>query len=355
VSDPNLNLFGDSTRLSPLPVSTENPNAFNQVMDEKDGLVKLLDCSQFDPSVNSAKKFVVQPGQEVSEPLDRAEAHGMWDRRRLSAAEDRVTRLYPIPMSAVFNSPKTLDIDLYLGPQESRNPGQAMTISRPLFWYQGLFLQPQHLQLLERSLQTLLVPFQGIPPATPLGRVGDGDSKAALGIRSFALGKGTFLFPDGTFAVLPGNALVEGRTFDQAWVEGGKPFQVHVGVRKWNEAGENVTVLTKLENLADVTTRFVSRADPEDVQDLHSGGPVGQVKRLHYVLRIFWESERDQLGDYVLLPIAQLERMGEEIRSERSPPRSIPGRSPAEADTGGANQSPPRPPVGGAQRSGIQT
>ncbi|HSB71557.1 MAG TPA: type VI secretion system baseplate subunit TssK [Candidatus Methylomirabilis sp.] len=199
-----------------------------------------------------------------------------------------------------------------------------MTIHRPLFWYQGLFLQPQHLQLLERSLQTLLVPFQEYLQPYLWGVDGAEIQKAALGTRAFGLMKGTFLFQDGTYAVLPGNALVETRTFDQAWIEGGKPFQVHVGVRKWNEAGENVTVLAKLENLADVTTRFVSRADPEEVQDLHSGGPVGQVKRLHYVLRIFWESERDQLGDYVLLPIAQLERMGEEIRlSEQFAPPSL--------------------------------
>jgi type VI secretion system protein ImpJ len=199
-----------------------------------------------------------------------------------------------------------------------------MSIQRPLFWYQGLFLQPQHLQLLERSLQTLLVPFKDYLQPYLWGVCEAEIHKAALGTRAFGLGKGTFLFPDGAFAVLPGNALVAARTFDQAWVEGGRPFQVHIGVRRWNDAGGNVTVLPKLDNLADVSTRFVSVADPEEVQDLHSGGPVGQVKRLHYVLRIFWESEQDQLADYVLLPIAQLERMGEEIRlSEQFAPPSL--------------------------------
>ncbi len=199
-----------------------------------------------------------------------------------------------------------------------------MTIQRPLFWHQGLFLQPQHLQLLEQSLQTLLVPFKEYLQPYLWGVCEAEIQKAALGIRTFGLEKGTFLFPDGTFAVLPGNALVESRTFDQAWIEGGKPFQVHVGIRRWNDAGGNVTVLTKSDNLSDVTTRFVSVADPEVIQDLHSGGPVGQVKRLHYVLKFFWETERDQLADYVLLPIAQLERMGEEVRlSEQFAPPSL--------------------------------
>ena len=125
--------------------------------------------------------------------------------------------------------------------------------------------------------------------------------KTALGRRSFSVLKGNFLFPDGSFVALPGNALLEARSFDEAWVEGGKPFPVYIGTRKWNDSSENVTVLDKLENLWKVTTRFVTAADPEEVTDLHSGGPKGEVKRLHYVLKIFWEKELDKLGDYVLI------------------------------------------------------
>ena len=189
-----------------------------------------------------------------------------------------------------------------------------MDIQRPLFWHQGLFLQPQHFQLLDLSFQSLLTPFHLFrePHFWGLGEIEI--QKAALGRRSFNLLKGIFLFPDGSYTVLPGNALIEARPFDVAWVEGGKPFPVYVGLKKWNEAGENVTVLDKLENLSEITTRFVTTADPEEMKDLHSGGPKGQVKRLYYVLKIFWETERDQLGDYVLIPLAQLERAGEEIK-----------------------------------------
>jgi type VI secretion system protein ImpJ len=142
--------------------------------------------------------------------------------------------------------------------------------------------------------------------------------KTALGTKSFQLLTGSFLFPDGTYAVFPGNGLIEARSFDEAWIEGGKPFPVLIGLKKWNDAGENVTILNQLESLSEVATRFVAFTDPEEVKDLHSGGPKGQVKRLYYVLKIFWERERTQLGDYLLMPIAHLERMGEEVRfSER--------------------------------------
>ncbi len=188
-----------------------------------------------------------------------------------------------------------------------------MDIQKPLFWHQGLFLQPQHFQLLELSFRSLLSPFQDFldPHFWGVGQVEV--QKAALGNRSFSPFKGNLLFPDGTHTVFPGNALVEARSFEEAWIEGGKPFPVYLGLKKWNEAGENVTVLDKMENLGRVTTRFVAPSSPEKVPDLHSGGPPGQVKKMYYVLKVFWETEREQLGDYVLLPVAQLERAGAEI------------------------------------------
>jgi len=136
--------------------------------------------------------------------------------------------------------------------------------------------------------------------------------QAALGTGSFNIQSGSFLFPDGTYVALPGNAVTESRSFTGAWGEGGRPLRVYAGLKKWNQTGSNVTVLEKSDTLAGVTTRFISKADPEEIKDLHSDGPGGQVKTLHYMLRIFWENEIDQIGDYDLVPLAQLERTGEE-------------------------------------------
>ena len=187
-------------------------------------------------------------------------------------------------------------------------------MERPLFWHQGLFLQPQHFQLEDVHFQSLLTPFHKFLQPHLWGTGGLEIQKAALGNRSVDLLRGEFLFPDMTYVVFPGNAVIEARSFDEAWVEGGKPFTVFLGVRKWNGAGENVTVLSNLADFSGVTTRFVTTADPEEALDLHQGGAAAQVKRLHYVLRLFWETETDQLGDYVVIPLAQLERDGEEIK-----------------------------------------
>ena len=199
-----------------------------------------------------------------------------------------------------------------------------MDVERPLHWRQGLFLQPQHFQLLERSLRSLLAPYQDFAEPHFWGVAEMVIEKAALGTRSFVISKGAFLFPDGTHAVVPDNAHIEPRPFNDAWVEGGKPLTVYVGLKKWNEGGENATILEKTDGLDRVTTRFIANAEPEEVKDLHSGGPPGQVERLSYLLRLFYETEREQLGDYQLIPVASLERMGDEVRlSDRFIPPSL--------------------------------
>jgi len=186
-------------------------------------------------------------------------------------------------------------------------------MERPLFWHQGLFLQPQHMQLADLHVQSLLTPVYRYLCPFPWG-VGELEIQAAaLDTRTFNLLKGNLIFPDMTFVALPGNAVIEARSFDEAWVEGGQPFTVYIGMKKWNESGENVTVLPRLSDLAEVNTRFVTPVDPEEIRDLHQNGPAAQVQRLYHVLKVFWETEKDQLGEYHLIPVAQLERTGERV------------------------------------------
>ena len=110
-----------------------------------------------------------------------------------------------------------------------------MEIHRPLYWHQGLFLQPQHFQLLDLSFQSLLSPYRHFQQPHFWGTGSVDIRNAALGTGSFKLLKGDLLFPDGSYAVFPGNALIEARSFNEAWVEGGKPFRVFIGLKKWKD------------------------------------------------------------------------------------------------------------------------
>jgi len=119
-SDSQLNLYRNEPHTLMLCLyQFSDPNSFNQLMDEKDGLQKLLDCSRFDSSVTSAKSFIVSPNAEKMEKIDRVEGTkyvgliaGYYN-----LLKEKVTRFVPIPLSLLFNKPKVLNINLYLGPQ----------------------------------------------------------------------------------------------------------------------------------------------------------------------------------------------------------------------------------------------
>ena len=97
----------------------KDPNAFNQLAQEKDGLPKLLECSRFDGSVANAKQFVVQPGQQMKEVRDRAEgaryiglATGYYGTGR-----EKVTELSAL-LPGKANDPAGATVSIDLGPHE---------------------------------------------------------------------------------------------------------------------------------------------------------------------------------------------------------------------------------------------
>lgn len=73
-ADSQLNRFKSNSHTLLLCLyQLKDPNGFNQLVQEKDGLPKLMECGRFDATVANAKQFVVQPGQEFSEVCDKAE------------------------------------------------------------------------------------------------------------------------------------------------------------------------------------------------------------------------------------------------------------------------------------------
>lgn len=186
-------------------------------------------------------------------------------------------------------------------------------MEKPLFWHQGLFLQPHHFQLQDLYIQSLLKPFRNLLHPHFWGVESMDIQETALNNYSFHLIKGEFLFADNTYVTFPGNGLIEPRSFDGVASEDGKPLTVYVGLKKFSRAEGNVTVREDMNDLSDVATRFVTSGTPEDVIDLYQAGPTAQIKNLYYCLKVFWETEIDQLDNFSLIPVARVERRGDDI------------------------------------------
>lgn len=184
---------------------------------------------------------------------------------------------------------------------------------KPLFWHQGLFLQPHHFQLNDLYNRSLMEPWYRFMAPHFWGTAGCEIDEGVLANFVFDLRSGEFFFPDNSHILLGENAVIQARSFERAWADGGKPFTVYLGLKKWETTGENVTVLKDYNDLSSVSSRFISLSEPEEIPDLHGNGPGAEVKRMQFIVKLFWESEIDQKGDYLLIPLARLKRNLEEV------------------------------------------
>jgi type VI secretion system VasD/TssJ family lipoprotein len=131
-ADPLLNLYDGAPHTLHICVhQLKDPNAFLQLADDEEGLYSLLECSRFDASVISHKSLSIQPGQDATFVLDRAQgakyvtvvAGYYW------LQKEGMMRLFDVPViiekKGLIRRTKTakpgpLNIELTLGPQQIR-------------------------------------------------------------------------------------------------------------------------------------------------------------------------------------------------------------------------------------------
>lgn len=132
-ADPQLNLNQGTPHTLLICVhQLNNPNALYRLTSDTSGIYKLLECSQFDSSVTHSKRIIVQPDQQVTYTINRAEetkyvsiVAGYYNIKK-----DEVVRVFDIPVVTrslgIFSGskiavPNLLDIYLNLGPTKIKD------------------------------------------------------------------------------------------------------------------------------------------------------------------------------------------------------------------------------------------
>ncbi len=192
-----------------------------------------------------------------------------------------------------------------------------MNTKRPLFWHQGLFLQPQHFQYADAHQQWTATALERSIHPNHWGVVELGLNEERLSSGVVELDSGVFLFRDGTLVSVPDNAVLANRDFRAEWSPDQASFTVYIGLKRLVEADANVSVVPDRQTAQSATTRFAALSDGDAMPDLHQGKEgAAQVKTLHYVLRIFFERELEEAEDYDIMPLARLVRDGDTIEPD---------------------------------------
>ena len=179
-------------------------------------------------------------------------------------------------------------------------------MDKPLFWHQGLFLQPQHLQLKDKYDSQQFTPYHLHIKPHLNGVVHMDIVESSISNCSFGISRGAFWLPDMTYAVLGKNALIESRDFRANLASSGS-MMVYVGLKKWLDERPNVTEIPGGSSSRIVDTRFLILKDQEEVPDLHQGGNPAPVQRMYLALRLFFENELPHVASYDLIPVARIE------------------------------------------------
>lgn len=198
-----------------------------------------------------------------------------------------------------------------------------------IYWHQGLFLQPQHFQLLERNLEKGRRPlFESCTPH--LWGVGELTlSEDALAARTLEVRSAKLLFRGDSYAEYPGNCIISPRSFDTVWTDTERPLDVYLGLRSLSNAGANVTLVPSFHDALKVSTRFVSLEDPDEVADLYSDGPKSRIPTVYQSIPIIFGPELDLYENCELIKIARLIRDGDRVllASDFTPPCYMLGSS----------------------------
>jgi type VI secretion system VasD/TssJ family lipoprotein len=107
----------------------KNPNTFNQLAGDNNGLYKLLECGLFDASVAGSERLIIHPGQDLTFRLNRAEGakYVAIVAGYYLLHKERMVRLFDIPViiekkgwikRTKISKPDLLNIELTLGPQQ---------------------------------------------------------------------------------------------------------------------------------------------------------------------------------------------------------------------------------------------
>lgn len=190
-----------------------------------------------------------------------------------------------------------------------------MNNKKPVFWHQGLFLQPQHLQLQDLHNDTKRSTIANVGLPYFWGVMKSEVSSGSLDVNLIEISDGEFLFKDGAHVSLGENARLVPRAFDDSMVRVDKALNVYIGIKKLSAHEPNVTVLETESDIKTVTTRFVTTTSWEEVRDIYGSAPDAQYRDLTFVVRLFWDDELEKLGDYELIHVDRLVRDGEKIHS----------------------------------------
>lgn len=170
-------------------------------------------------------------------------------------------------------------------------------------WHEGLFLQPHHLQYLQRQVADALAAERRFGMAYPYGLIDARLSQDALESMLVRFDHLRAVMPSGLYIDVPGNADLSAMDIKRALQASSSPLTVSIAVPAWQAARAN-TIEGKSGEGSQIKRLFrVSEVDRTDENTGENRQPI-QVRRINARLVI----DGDDTADMEVLPLARIVR-----------------------------------------------
>lgn len=181
-------------------------------------------------------------------------------------------------------------------------------VDGPVFWHQGLFLQPQHFQRTDLRCENLAADLAAAARPWMWGVTELEWDTGALAACTVQPRRLRIILPGmGVELSCPGNAICAGRVSPEG-IAAGESMDVWLGLAVFREGEANVTLARDTAGMAAASTRLAVLEGQPETADVYEDAPPAMVRHLKYVLQIVFGSEVEQARGMTLMRVARLRR-----------------------------------------------
>jgi len=185
--------------------------------------------------------------------------------------------------------------------------------TQPIFWHQGMFLQPHHFQQSEKYISHQIDTLKQNMAPWMWGFINLDVAEEAVQAKRIKLHAAELFLEDGTYIEIDLNAYVAERSIEGAEIDPESPTTVYLALKQESSFSSNVTKINDISEANTVKTRYFTFVNPTPTQDRYVQGEVAETHELILKLDIILDSEKEGYSEYTLIPFAQITMDGENL------------------------------------------
>ncbi|MRT15095.1 type VI secretion system baseplate subunit TssK [Enterobacteriaceae bacterium RIT711] len=167
-----------------------------------------------------------------------------------------------------------------------------------IYWYSGVYLQPQHLQSLDLHHNYMLARHRQLAQPWNVGIVHCDFNSETLVDFTLKIERLQVVLPSGDYLEFPGNCLLQSRQFRDAWKQIENPFTLWLALRRFDPGHSNVG--------DSPNSRWLKPREESVMKDVYFSGPECSVSRILYNIQILSDEEKQSAVDCEFIPLLRL-------------------------------------------------